>query len=541
MTKYIFVTGGVLSGLGKGVTAASVGNILKARGYRVFMQKFDQYINVDAGTLNPGEHGEVFVTDDGAETDLDLGHYERFIDINLDKTSSIMTGEIYRVILEKERRGDFLGKTVQMIPHVTNEVKARIEQAAKKSKAQILIVEVGGTVGDYEGAHFLEAIRQMKSDEGEENVCYIHVGFLPYLKTSEEIKTKPIQNSVHDLQAMGIQPDILICRSDHQVSKTALEKTALFTGIDPKAVIPLETVKNIYQVPLILEQFGLAKLLEEKLSLSPRKDNNHQWKKMVKKILAPKKRKVRVGLVGKYMAMKDTYLSVTEAVKAAAWANRADLEIVWIDSERLEKKDVKEQLKNVDAITVPGGFGTRGIEGKIKAIQYVRENGLPFLGLCLGLQCAVIEFARNVCGLENANSTEFSPRTKYPVIDILPTQKGVKEKGGTMRLGSYPAKLLKGSVVEKLYSASRITRYGLPIYERHRHRFEVNPKFHNVLKSNGLVFSGTSPDGKLVEFIEIPNHPYFVATQAHPEFKSRPHRPHPLFDGLIKAALKSKI
>lgn len=532
--KYIFVTGGVLSGLGKGITAASIGTILKARGFRIYMQKFDQYLNVDAGTLNPGEHGEVFVTEDGAETDLDLGHYERFVDTNLSRESSIMTGNIYNAILEGEREGKYLGKTVQVIPHVTDEVKKRIYAAAKKGKCDILITEIGGTVGDYEGLHFLEGIRQMQQDLGSENVAYVHVGFLPYLEVTEELKTKPAQNSIRNLQSLGINPDLAICRSDHPVERRLLDKVALFGGMKPEAVVALETVSSVYKVPLMLEERGVAKVLMEKLKLKTKKPDFTKWRKLVGIINKPKKPTVTIGLVGKYMTMKDTYISVTESIKVAAYANGAEPKIKWIDSEAIERGKLSVKvLDEVDGIVVPGGFGIRGLEGKIKAIEYARVHNIPFLGLCLGMQMAIVEYTRNVCGLKKANSTEVDAKTPNPVIDILPEQRSITDKGGTMRLGAYPAILKKGSVIAELYGATKIS-------ERHRHRYEVNPKYHQTLSKHGLVLSGMSPNKKLVEFIELPPkaHRYFVATQAHPEFKSRPNQPHPLFDGLIKSAIK---
>ncbi len=534
-TKYIFVTGGVLSGLGKGITAASIGNILKARGFSVFMQKFDQYLNVDAGTLNPAEHGEVFVTDDGAETDLDLGHYERFIDTNLTKTSSIMTGQIYRSILEKERSGYFLGKTIQMIPHVTDEVKDRIKKAAKESNADILITEIGGTVGDYEGTHFIEAIRQMIYDVGRENVLYIHVGFVPYLAVSEELKTKPLQNSVHDLQAMGIQPDVVICRSDHPIRNGIIYKIALFAGLVPNAVIPLETVRTVYEVPLILEKHKLDSFIITKLGLKASSRRNSAWVNLVKRIKKVKKHKVRLALVGKYMGMKDTYLSVIESIKAAGVANDAEIEINWIDAEKLHKRGT-EMLKGMHAILVPGGFGKRGIEGKILAAQYAREKKIPYLGLCLGLQIAVIEFARNVAKLKGANSMEFDPKSEHQVIYVMPEQEKKllkKEYGGSMRLGAWPCVLKPGSKAYAAYGTAKIS-------ERHRHRYEVNNKYRKILETKGLVISGTTPDNQLVEIVEYKDHPFFVGVQFHPEFKSRPLVPGPLFRDFIKAAIKNK-
>ncbi len=531
--KYIFVTGGVLSGLGKGITAASIGNILKARGFSIYMQKFDQYLNVDAGTLNPAEHGECFVTDDGAETDLDLGHYERFVNVSLTKTSSVMTGQIYRSILEKERSGYFLGKTIQMIPHVTDEVKDRIKTAAKQSQADILITEIGGTVGDYEGTHFIEAIRQMIYDVGRENVLYVHVGFVPYLAVSEELKTKPLQNSVHDLQAMGIQPDIIICRSDYPMKNGIVQKIALFAGVESRAVVPLETVKSVYEVPMILEKAKLDTILIDKLGLKMTGRKDMSWFNLVKKIRKPRKHTINLGLVGKYMGMKDTYLSVTEAIKAGAVANDAWVNIHWIDAEQVAKKGA-ELLKGMDCIIVPGGFGKRGIEGKILAAEYCREKKIPYLGLCLGLQIAVIEFSRNVLKLKDAHSTEFNPSTTNPVIHIMPDQEKKllkKEYGGSMRLGAWPCVLKDGSRAMQAYGEKKI-------FERHRHRYEVNNKYRKALEAKGMIISGTTPDKQLVEIVEIENHPFFVGVQFHPELKSRPLTPGPLFKELIKATVK---
>lgn len=533
-TKYIFVTGGVLSGLGKGITAASIGNILKAHGFSVFMQKFDQYLNVDAGTLNPAEHGEVFVTEDGAETDLDLGHYERFIDTNMTRVSSIMTGQIYRNILEKERAGEFLGKTIQVIPHVTNEVKDHIKKAARDSKADILITEIGGTVGDYEGTHFIEAIRQMAYDVGRENVLYVHVGFVPYLTVTEELKTKPLQNSVHDLQAMGIQPDVVVCRSDYPIKNGIIGKIAMFAGVSQKAVIPLETVQTIYEVPIILEKFKLDKLIIEKLGLPTRARKDLAWVNLVKKIKRAKKNKVKIGLVGKYLDMKDTYFSVNEALRSGALFNDSEIQIIWIDAERLIKKG-SDELAGLDGIVVPGGFGKRGIEGKIIAARYARENKIPYLGLCLGMQIAVIDFARNVAGLKNANSTEIDLKTPHPVIHIMPDQEKKmlkKEYGGSMRLGTWTCILKPGSKAEKAYGVKKIE-------ERHRHRYEFNNKYRKQLEAKGLVISGTSQDNHLVEIVELADHPFFVGVQFHPEFKSRPLTPGPLFREFIKASLKN--
>lgn len=558
MAKFIFVTGGVLSGLGKGITAASVGNILQAKGLKVWMQKFDQYLNVDAGTLNPNEHGECFVLDDGAETDLDLGHYERFLNISLDKTSSVMSGQIYQAVLEKERQGKYLGKTIQMIPHVTDEVKSRIYLAAKKSRCDVLITEIGGTIGDYEGTHFVEAIRQMQYEVGRENVLYVHVGFLPYLGASEELKSKPIQNSVHDLQAFGIHPDVLICRADHPVNSRIIEKIALFTGVENQAVIPLETVDSVYKVPMIFQKAKLDEFIGKKLKIKFKKNNFRRWREFIKKIETKKDKEVKIALVGKYMGMKDTYFSVTEAIKIAGWHQNTKINIIWIDAEQIEKEGTKKLFQNIDGIIVPGGFGSRGIEGKIETIKYARENKIPFLGLCYGLQLATIEFARNVCQMKNANTTEIDPKTPYPVVYIMPEQEKLIEGsdyGGTMRLGAYPCILKESSLAERAYRKSKIENSDLnsrfsnldfQISERHRHRYEVNNKYRNILEKNGLVISGTSPNNKLVEIIELPstslgtgkNHPFFVATQFHPELKSRPLDPHPLFMELVKTAIK---
>jgi len=541
MTKYIFVTGGVLSGLGKGITAASCGNILKARGLKIWMQKFDQYLNVDAGTLNPNEHGEVFVLDDGSETDLDLGHYERFLNLSLDKTSSVMSGQIYQAVLEKERSGKYLGKTIQMIPHVTDEVKSRIHLAARRAepsgrsqKCDVLITEIGGTIGDYEGTHFIEAIRQMQYDVGKKNVLYVHVGFLPYLGASEELKSKPIQNSVHDLQAMGIQPDIVIARSDWPVNGKLLDKISLFCGIEREAVIPLESVDSIYKVPMILEKFNLDKIIAQKLKLKLRSSNDRDWHQFVAKINKSHK-KTKIALVGKYLGMKDTYFSVTEALKTAAIYNNTSVEICWVDAEEIESASRRTRLlKDFDGILVPGGFGSRGIEGKIAAIKYARTKKIPFLGLCYGLQLATIEFARNVSGLRGANTTEINPKTPYPVVYIMPEQEKLIEGsqyGGTMRLGTYPCLLKDDTMARKAYKTKNIS-------ERHRHRYEVNNKYRERLEQKGLIISGTSPNGQLVEIIELKDHPFFVATQFHPELKSRPLAPHPLFMGFIKASIK---
>ena len=535
--KYIFVTGGVLSGLGKGITAASIGNILKERGFAVNMQKFDQYINVDAGTLNPAEHGEVFVTDDGAETDLDLGHYERFLDEELTGDSSVMTGEIYQSVINKERAGEYLGKTVQVIPHVTEEVKRRARQAAAASKCDVHIVEIGGTVGDNEGFHFIEAARQMRLDEGEKNVLYIHVVFLPYVGASGELKTKPAQNSVRELRSIGIQPDILVARSDHEVPKEAIRKLSLYTNVEEEAIMPLPTVQSVYEVPLLMENRQLDAVIMDKLKLRSRKRTDGDWGNLVRKI-KKKKPKLQIAMVGKYTTMLDTYASLVESLKAACWQNGVDLDLVWIDAEKLEKKDAatQQQLQEVAGIAVPGGFGMRGTEGKMLAIKYARESGTPYLGLCFGMQLAAVEFARNVAGIAQATSQEFidegdvsADSLKSCVIHIMEDQKLIENKGGTMRLGGWDCVLDPKSKAYKAYKATTIR-------ERHRHRYEFNNDFRDLLTQAGLLISGTSPDGSLVEIIEIPKHPWFVGVQFHPEFTSRPPKGHPLFNGFIAAA-----
>lgn len=549
MSKFIFITGGVLSGLGKGITAASIGNILTARNKKVFMMKFDQYLNVDAGTLNPAEHGECFVTDDGAETDLDLGHYERFTDQNLTRKSSVMSGQIYQTIIENERAGKYLGKTVQMIPHLTDEVKRRMLEAAKESKADIVIVEIGGTIGDYEGLHFVEAIRQMRRDLGAENTLYGHVGFFPYLNTTEELKTKPLQNSIRELNAFGIQPDLVFCRADHAITEKHLLKIATFCNIDRDAVIPLETIDSVYELPLILEKFNVAKVIARKMDIQMGPRTDKSWTLLVKKIKAKKDKTVKIALVGKYMDMKDTYYSITEALKSASYFNNVGLKILWTDSEKIEKDGASKYLKDVDGVVIPGGFGNRGIEGKILAAKYARENKIPYLGLCLGMQIATIEFARFVLKTKDCNSTEFDLKVKNPVIHIMDQQKKITDLGGTMRLGAYPCVL---DVKSRSYDAYKDWSHSAPtksvgasrdkndnvIFERHRHRYEFNNDYRDVLTKAGLVIAGTSPDGNLVEIIELKNHPFFVASQFHPEFKSRPNRPHPLFREFIKATKK---
>jgi CTP synthase len=533
-TKFIFITGGVVSSLGKGITAASLGRLLKSRGLSVFMQKFDPYINVDPGTMSPYQHGEVFVTEDGAETDLDLGHYERFIDINLTRDSNVTTGQIYWSVITKERRGDYLGATVQVIPHITNEIKERITRIARLSSPDVVITEIGGTVGDIESLPFLEAIRQLKVDVGKDNVLYIHVTLVPYLGSAGELKTKPTQHSVKELRSIGIQPDIIVCRTEKRLSRELKEKIALFCNVEPEAVIQNYDVKSIYEVPLVLKKEGLDEVVAKKLGFDGRKADLSEWEAMVEKVKNPSN-KVTIALVGKYVELHDAYLSVAEALCHGGIANDARVDIKWVHSEELESDgaDIKEVLADVSGILVPGGFGDRGIEGKIKAIRYARENKIPFFGICLGMQCAVIEFARNVCGLKGAHSTEFEPKTPYPVIDLMPEQKGVKEKGGTMRLGKYPCRLVLGTKAFEAYGEEMID-------ERHRHRYEFNNDYRDTLGRSGMVIAGQSPDGRLVEIIEIKDHPWFVGVQFHPEFKSRPNRPHPLFRDFVKAALRHK-
>ena len=537
MTKYIFVTGGVVSSLGKGITAASLGRLLKNRGYKVTIQKFDPYINIDPGTMSPYQHGEVFVTDDGAETDLDLGHYERFIDVNLSKASNVTTGKVYQSVINKERKGEYLGSTIQVIPHITNEIKERVLRVGRNDNADIVITEIGGTVGDIESLPFLEAIRQVKKDVPNRNdVLYIHVTLIPYIHAAGELKTKPTQHSVKELRSIGIQPDIIVCRTEKTVSDDMKKKIALFCDVDARAVINNETCSTIYEVPLLLQEEGLDRIVLEKLGLEDRHCDMDEWTAMVNRIKETdaSDKEINIALVGKYVALHDAYLSVVESLHHAGYANGVQVKIKWIDSEELEKPGVNldEVFGDVSGIVIPGGFGSRGVEGKIATVRYAREHKVPFLGLCLGMQCAVIEFARHVCGMKDANSTEFVPDTPYPVIDLMADQADVTEKGGTMRLGTYPCKLLEGSIARSLYDNNEI------IYERHRHRYEVNNDFRAKLEEKGLVFSGTSPDNRLVEIIELKDHPYFEATQEHPEFKSRPTRPHPLFMGLIKAALK---
>lgn len=530
MTKFIFVTGGVVSSLGKGITAASLGCLLKNRGLKVAIQKFDPYINIDPGTMSPYQHGEVFVTDDGAETDLDLGHYERFIDVPLSKNSNVTTGKIYWSVINKERKGDYLGGTVQVIPHITNEIKERIYRVARESHPDVVITEIGGTVGDIESQPFLEAIRQMRSDLGRENVLYLHVTLVPYLAASGELKTKPTQHSVKELRGIGIQPNILVCRSEHEVSEEMKEKLALLCDIDREAIIPAVDAASIYEVPLILQAEGLDDIVLRRLGIEAPVADMAEWRALVERIKSPE-RETEIAIVGKYVELPDAYLSVAEALRHAAAEQHAKVRIRWVNSEDIERDSAVKHLQGVDGILVPGGFGNRGVEGKIEAIRLAREERVPFLGICLGMQCAVIEFARNVCGLQNANSSEFDADTPYPVIDLLPEQKDIEDKGGTMRLGISPAKLQSEGKAFAAYQDE-------VIYERHRHRYEVNNQFRTELEQAGLSFAGTSPDGRLVEITEYPEHPWFVASQFHPEFKSRPNRPHPLFREFIKATLK---
>lgn len=531
-TKYIFVTGGVVSSLGKGITAASLGRLLKNRGIKVSIQKFDPYINIDPGTMSPYQHGEVFVTDDGAETDLDLGHYERFIDENLTKNNNVTTGKIYWSVIEKERKGDYLGRTVQVIPHITNEIKERVYRVSKESNVDVVITEIGGTVGDIESLPFLEAIRQIKYDVGMENVCFIHVTLVPYLKKSGELKTKPTQHSVKELRSIGIQPDIIVCRSEKPLSCDLKEKIGLFCNVNSKSVIQNLDAENIYEVPIMLHEEGLDQLVCEKLGLKCSEANNQEWINMVSTI-KNLKRKVTIALVGKYVELHDAYISVVEALNHGGYANNAAVNIKWVNAVELTSQNAGDFLQDADGVLVPGGFGDRGIEGKIEAARWARENKVPFFGICLGMQCSVIEYARNVLNFTDAHSSEINPETSYPVIDLMPDQKDIDKKGGTMRLGIYPCKLEKNT---KSYEA-----YGSEvIYERHRHRYEFNNKYREKFVESGLVLAGTSPDGRLVEVIELKDHPWFVGVQFHPELKSRPNRPHPLFREFIKASLNNK-
>ena len=531
MTKYIFITGGVVSSLGKGIIAASLGKLLRARGFSVINQKFDPYINVDPGTMSPFQHGEVFVTDDGAETDLDLGHYERFTDTDLGKFNNVTSGSVYQKVIEKERRGDYLGATVQVIPHITNEIKSRILGATKQFKPDFQLIEIGGTIGDIESLPFIEAIRQFKTEVGIGNAVSIHCTLLPYLPTSGELKTKPSQHSVQVLRSYGIQPEVLVCRTTRAIPKTEKEKLALFCSVPKEAVIECRDMKSIYEVPIALEEQNMAHVILDMLRIEDRKPDLKNWIKLVENIKNPSKT-IKVAIAGKYTKLSDAYISVVESLKHAGYADDAKVEIKWINSEEcVDYQACKDLMKDIQAVVVPGGFGVRGIEGKLNVIRYARENNVPFLGLCLGMQCAVIEYARHVVGIKDANSKEFDENAQNPVIDLMIEQKNVHGYGGTMRLGAYECILKKGSKAHKAYGKDKIS-------ERHRHRYEVNNEYIKPLEDAGLVFSGMSPDGMLAEIVEIPKLDWFVASQFHPEFKSRPERPHPLFKGLIDAALK---
>lgn len=530
--KYVFVTGGVVSGLGKGITAASLGRLLKARGYKVTMQKFDPYINIDPGTMNPIQHGEVFVTEDGTETDLDLGHYERFIDENLDKNSNVTTGKIYWSVLQKERRGDYGGGTVQVIPHITNEIKSRFYRNFTDEETRIAIIEVGGTVGDIESQPFLESIRQFQHEVGHENAILIHVTLIPYLKASQEMKTKPTQASVKELQGMGIWPDIIVCRSEHPLNQGIKDKIALFCNVPNSRVLQNLDVEYLYEAPLAMENERLAQVTCECLNLACPEPDLTDWKAMVEALRTPVG-EVTIAIVGKYVQLHDAYISVVEALKHGGIANRVTVNIQWVDSETVTDLTVNQLLESADGILVPGGFGPRGIEGKICAIRYAREHQIPFLGLCLGMQLSIVEFARHVIGFSDAHSIELDPSTTHPVIALMPDQNGVEDIGGTLRLGSYPCLLDPSSLAYKLYGEKII-------HERHRHRYEVNNDYRSVLTEHGMKLSGTSPDNRIIEMCELPEHPFFIATQGHPELKSRPNRPHPLFKGLIKAAIDHK-
>lgn len=530
-TKYVFITGGVVSGLGKGITAASLGRLLKNRGYKVTIQKFDPYINVDPGTMNPYEHGEVFVTDDGAETDLDLGHYERFINENLTKNSSVTMGQIYSNVIEKERKGNYLGKTVQVIPHITNEIKEKI-YGFEDTDTDIVITEIGGTVGDIEGLSIIEAIRQVGLEKNPEDVVYIHVTLLPYISGSNEIKSKPTQHSVKELQGLGITPNILVCRTEMDLPETIREKLSLFCNVRKTSVIQNKTASNLYAVPLMLETEGLAREVCNHLKLEKYIPNNEKWEKMIDHISQiDEKNRVKIGIVGKYVRLEDSYISVIESLHHSGYANDVNVDVTLIDSETINKENAKEKLKGLNGIIVPGGFGSRGIEGKIEAIKYARENKVPFLGICLGLQMAVVEFARNVLKIKDADSAELSETTKNPVIHIMETQKNIDKKGGTMRLGAYPCVIKENTLAYQVYGEKEIS-------ERHRHRFEYNNDYKSQFEKAGLMCSGVSPDGNLVEIVEYKKHPYFIASQFHPELKSRPNRPAPLFVGLVRAAKK---
>ncbi|WP_394218125.1 CTP synthase [Halobacillus trueperi] len=531
-TKYIFVTGGVVSSLGKGITAASLGRLLKNRGMKVTIQKFDPYINVDPGTMSPYQHGEVFVTDDGAETDLDLGHYERFIDINLNKFSNVTTGKVYSNVIKKERRGDYLGGTVQVIPHITNEIKERVFRAGHETNADVVITEIGGTVGDIESLPFLEAIRQIKSDIGREHVMYLHCTLVPYLNAAGEMKTKPTQHSVKELRSLGIQPDVIVLRTEMAISEDMKEKIALFCDINKDAVIEARDADTLYNVPITLQEQKLDELTCQHFGLDLPPADMTEWNKLIDQV-KNLQHKTTIALVGKYVELPDAYISVVEALKHAGYSYDSDVDVKWVNSEHLNAQNVADELQGVDGILVPGGFGDRGIEGKIDAIRYARENHVPFLGICLGMQLATVEFARNVLGLKGAHSAEIDPSTEHPIIDLLPEQKEVSDLGGTLRLGIYPSRLQPGTRAMEAYGEE-------VVYERHRHRFEFNNHYREQMEAAGFKFSGTSPDGRLVEIIEVEDHPWFVASQFHPEFKSRPTRPQELFHGFVGAAMKTK-
>jgi CTP synthase len=529
MTKYIFFTGGVVSSVGKGVTAAAVGRLLKARGISVTVQKLDPYINVDPGTMSPYQHGEVFVTEDGAETDLDLGHYERFVDINLSQASNVTTGRVYAEVIAKERRGDYLGGTIQVIPHITNEIKRCIRLVAEKSQADVVLVEVGGTVGDIESLPFLEALRQMRSDVGPENTFYVHVTFLPYIGASRELKTKPTQHSVRELRGIGIHPNAIIARADHEIPDEHVEKIALFCDVEKRAVIPAVTSEILYEIPLQLEAAGLGQFITERLRLPDRQPDHAWWKEMLAEIRRQKP-KLRIGIVGKYVELHDAYMSVREALFHAGIANHHDVEVVWIHSGDLEKRNEWEEMATLDGVVVPGGFGYRGVEGKVMTARWARQNHVPYLGLCLGMQVMCIEFARHLLDNDEPNSTEFDSKTEVPVISLMPDQHGLADMGGTMRLGIYPCQLTPGTRAAAAYPQALV-------HERHRHRWEFNNAYRQLMADGGMVFSGMSPDGRLVEIAEMRDHPFMLGCQFHPEFKSRPHAPHPLFNAFIQAAI----
>jgi len=531
MTKYIFITGGVVSSIGKGITAASIGRILKSRGLNVSIQKHDPYLNVDAGTMSPFQHGEAFVTDDGAETDLDLGHYERFIDVNLTKDNSVTTGKIYNSVITKERHGDFLGKTVQIIPHITDEIKKSIKKLNDSAKVplDVIIVEIGGTIGDIEGLPFLEAIRQFRNDIGKENVLYVHVSFFPYLRAAKEIKSKPTQHSIKELRSIGIQPDLLICRTQSRLTESVKEKISLFCDIPKEGIIETRDVDSIYEVPIVLEEQNLGDLIVRMLKLPENKPDLKEWKEMLHRLYYPGK-KVTIALIGKYIRLKDAYMSINEALIHAGIYNKCKIEIKRISADSLVKNDIKKVLRGINGILIPGGFGIRGIEGKIQAIQYARENQIPFMGICLGMQCALIEFARNVLGIKEANSFEFNSKTSRPIFVLLESQKKIINKGGTMRLGNYDCHLKKDSQVQKNKQKDIVK-------ERHRHRYEFNNEFLSIFEQAGIIFSGINIEKNLVEIFEYKKHPWFIGMQYHPEFKSRPNRPHPLFKSFIAAAM----